>query len=49
MAIESKWVRSLVGELRSHMLCCMAKKKNKDKDKKCYEDGKQGDGRKCKG
>ena len=29
--LQRAWVRSLVGELRSHMLCGMAKKKQRQK------------------
>ena len=29
LPLQGAWVQFLVGELRSHMLCCMAKSKNK--------------------
>ena len=29
LPLQGAWVQYLVGELRSHMLCCMAKKKKK--------------------
>ena len=29
LPLQGEWVQFLVGKLRSHMLCCMAKNKNK--------------------
>ena len=41
--MQGAWIRSLVGELRSHMLCGAAKIKEKNKIKKEDKKKKKGD------